>query len=259
MRTEIAEGPNIIQVPFLRVTMASRLVAPPLASTRMPRVSIVSEESEQAEQLRAGLAQKGFDCLIVANTDRAIGQIAGQSPEIMLLDTDGTAVGSDAWELTQRIKQEMGIPLVVLVTREKLNGFDSTDGIDDFVLKPWDAAEIAVRLRRILRQKRSLESEDTIRCGDLVIDSAKCEVSLGGRPIVLTFKEYQLLKFLVSNRGRVFTREALLNKVWGWDYYGGDRTVDVHIRRLRSKIEDMNHYFIQTIRNIGYRFAEPRA
>jgi two-component system alkaline phosphatase synthesis response regulator PhoP len=101
-----------------------------------------------------------------------------------------------------------------------------------------------------------MESEDVIRCGDLVIDSAKCEVSLSGKPIILTFKEYQLLKFLASNKEKVFTREALLNKVWGWDYYGGDRTVDVHIRRLRSKIEDINHSFIETIRNIGYRFRK---
>jgi two-component system alkaline phosphatase synthesis response regulator PhoP len=92
-----------------------------------------------------------------------------------------------------------------------------------------------------------------------VIDSGKCEVLLGGKAIVLTFKEYQLLKFLAANKGKAFTREALLNKVWGWDYYGGDRTVDVHIRRLRSKIEDMNHSFIETIRNIGYRFADPQA
>jgi two-component system alkaline phosphatase synthesis response regulator PhoP len=72
----------------------------------------------------------------------------------------------------------------------------------------------------------------------------------------LTFREYQLLKFLASNKGKVFTREALLNKVWGWDYYGGDRTVDVHIRRLRSKIEDPTHTFIETVRNIGYRLRE---
>jgi DNA-binding response OmpR family regulator len=77
---------------------------------------------------------------------------------------------------------------------------------------------------------------------------------VGGNPVMLTFREYELLKFLASNRGRVFTREALLNRVWGYDYYGGDRTVDVHIRRLRSKIEDASHTFIETVRNIGYKF-----
>ena len=183
-------------------------------------------------------------------------QIAGQSPDLLLLDANEAAIGSDIWELTQKTRQERHIPVIVLLPREKLNSFDLGAGIDDFVAKPWEAIEVATRIKRCLRQKEGTDAQDVIRCGDLVIDSVKCEVSLGGKPIVLTFKEYQLLKFLANNKGKVFTREALLNKVWGWDYYGGDRTVDVHIRRLRSKIEDMNHSFIETIRNIGYRFAE---
>ena len=140
--------------------------------------------------------------------------------------------------------------------REKLNGSDFSTAVDDFVVKPWEASEVTVRIKRILKQKGDIESEDIIRCGDLVIDSAKCEVSLSGKPVILTFKEYQLLKFLANNKGKVFTRDVLLDKVWGWDYYGGDRTVDVHIRRLRSKIEDSTHTFIETVRNIGYKFKE---
>ena len=185
-----------------------------------------------------------------------LNKLLGQSLGVMLLDTDEATFGSEAWELAQRIRQERQIPLIALVSREKLNSLDSSTSMDDFVVKPWEATEVTTRIKRILRQKESIDSEDIIRCGDLVIDSAKCEVSLGGKPIILTFKEYQLLKFLANSKGKVFTREALLNKVWGWDYYGGDRTVDVHIRRLRSKIEDINHSFIETIRNIGYRFTE---
>ena len=90
----------------------------------------------------------------------------------------------------------------------------------------------------------------------MTIDLVKYEVTLENRVIELTFKEYELLLYLASNKGRVFTREALLNKVWGFDYFGGDRTVDVHIRRLRSKIEDSEHTFIDTVRNIGYRFKK---
>jgi len=89
-----------------------------------------------------------------------------------------------------------------------------------------------------------------------VLNLTKCEVSLANNVIPLTFKEYELLKLLATNPGKVFNREALLNRVWGYDYYGGDRTVDVHIRRLRSKIEDATHNFIETVRNIGYRFRE---
>jgi len=217
-------------------------------------VFIIANESEQARKLRAELAQRGLDCLIVPHNAGTLEQIAGQHLGVMLLDTDEATTGSEAWEQAQRIRQERQIPLITLVSGEKLNGLDSN--IDDFVVKPWEPNEVTVRIKRILGKKESIDNEDIIRCGDLVIDSAKCEVSLSGKPIMLTFKEYQLLKFLASNKGKVFTRESLLNKVWGWDYYGGDRTVDVHIRRLRSKIEDPTHTFIETVRNIGYRLRE---
>jgi DNA-binding response OmpR family regulator len=217
-------------------------------------VFIIANESEQARKLRAELAQRDFDCLIVPYNDEAIEQIVGQSLGVMLLDADEAPTGSAAWEQAQGIRQERQIPLIVLISREKLNGFDSS--IDDFVVKPWEANEVTARIKRILRQKGDIESDDIIKCGDLVIDLDKYEVSLGNKLILLTFREYQLLKFLASNKGKVFTREALLNKVWGWDYYGGDRTVDVHIRRLRSKIEDPTHTFIETVRNIGYRLRD---
>jgi len=105
-----------------------------------------------------------------------------------------------------------------------------------------------------LRRSGRLDSKDTIRWGDLVIDLANYEVWVGGHRTNLTFKEYALLRFLATHRGRVFTREALLSRVWGYNYFGGTRTVDVHIRRLRSKIEDASHSFIETVRGVGYRF-----
>jgi two-component system, OmpR family, alkaline phosphatase synthesis response regulator PhoP len=222
----------------------------------LPRVFIIATESEPIRKLRTDLTQRGLDCLIVPSKDGAIEQIAGQSPGLLLLDANEATIGSEVWELVQRMRQEMNIPLIALISREKINGFNLSTGIDDFVVNPWEATEVTARVKRILRQKGGVESEDVIRCGDLVIDSAKCEVSLSGKPIILTFKEYQLLKFLASNQGKVFTRDVLLDKVWGWDYYGGDRTVDVHIRRLRSKIEDSTHTFIETVRNIGYKFKE---
>jgi DNA-binding response OmpR family regulator len=222
----------------------------------LSRVFIIASESEQARQLRAELTQRGLDCLIVPSKDGAIKQIAIQSPDLLLLDANEATIDSEIWELAQRIRQERQIPIIALMLREKLNGSDFNTAVDDFVVKPWEASEVTARIKRILGQKGGIESEDIIRCGDLVIDSAKCEVSLSGKPIILTFKEYQLLKFLANNKGKVFTRDVLLDKVWGWDYYGGDRTVDVHIRRLRSKIEDSTHTFIETVRNIGYKFKE---
>jgi DNA-binding response OmpR family regulator len=222
----------------------------------LPRVFIIANGREQAEQLRTELAQKELDCFIVPYKDGAIEQITGQSHGVMLLDMDEATTASEGWEVAQKMRREMNIPLIALISREKLHGLDLNYSIDDFVVKPWQANEVAARIKRILMQKGSMESEDAIRCGDLVIDSAKCEVLLGGKPIILTFKEYELLRFLANNKGKAFTRDVLLDKVWGWDYYGGDRTVDVHIRRLRSKIEDSTHVFIETVRNIGYKFKD---
>ncbi len=114
--------------------------------------------------------------------------------------------------------------------------------------------ELLVRINRLLKKHKPREAPtEYLKAGDIVIDLPRCEVSVAGKVVDLTFTEYELLKFLISRKGHVLTREVLLNKIWGYDYFGGDRTVDVHITRLRSKIEDPSHSFIETVRNIGYR------
>jgi DNA-binding response OmpR family regulator len=157
--------------------------------------------------------------------------------------------------ISHDVKQAAKLPMVLLLQSETLSAMSGHLGdVDDFVVAPFDAAEVELRLRRLLRPGKSSDGAEEMTCGALRIDLARCEVTVAGRPVVLTFKEYELLKYLVSNQGRVCTREALLDRVWGFEYYGGDRTVDVHIRRLRSKIEDAAHTFVDTVRNVGYRF-----
>ncbi|MCE2465414.1 MAG: response regulator transcription factor [Dehalococcoidia bacterium] len=126
--------------------------------------------------------------------------------------------------------------------------------MDDFIVHPYNPQELVKRIDRVLARSREPESNEVVKTGDLVIDIGKYEISLGGRRVILTYKEYQLLVLLATNPGRVYTRDELLQQVWGYDYFGGTRTVDVHIRRLRSKIESANHSFIETIWNVGYRF-----
>jgi len=222
----------------------------------LSRLLIIASESEQRNKLSAELAQSGFDCSVAPYNDKTIEQLVRQSFDLVLLNLDEPSTISDTLVLTQKLKQEKHIPIIALVSEEKLDYLVSNVSIDDFVVKPWNTTELIARIKRMLRHKGSAGDDEIINCGDLIIDSAKCEVSLCNEIIMLTFKEYQLLKFLANNQGKVFNRETLLAKVWGWDYYGGDRTVDVHIRRLRSKIEDRDHSFIDTVRNIGYRFKE---
>ena len=141
-----------------------------------------------------------------------------------------------------------------MIRSDQLGTLDFSIGFDDFVVYPALTEEVTARVRRAIWIKSGVESDNTLRTGDLHIDLSNYKAYVGGRPIDLTYKEFELLRFLATNQDKVFTREALLNRVWGYDFYGGARTVDVHIRRLRSKIEDRAHTFIETVRNVGYRF-----
>lgn len=222
----------------------------------MFRVCVIAEANDEIRKLCLELVQQGLACSTASNCEEAVQQVAKQVPDLLLLAMDGLSATSEIIQLAERVRQELPLPIVALLSGEALRSLDSSRSIDDFVVEPWDATEIAVRAKRILRRTSRIDSTELIECGDLMIDLAQCKVCLSTRPIALTFREYELLRFLASNKGRVFTRDALLNKVWGYDYYGGDRTVDVHVRRLRTKIEGPDHKFIETVRNIGYRFRK---
>ncbi len=164
-----------------------------------------------------------------------------------------------AFNLLSASYAEHGIVLIVLVPEDQFDRIGLDLAVDDFVLLPANPAELARRIERALWRRHGVDSENFVHCGVLTLDLSNYRVTVGGESLVMTFKEYELLRFLAMNAGRVFTREQLLNRVWGYDYFGGARTVDVHIRRIRSKIEIHGHSFIETVRNVGYRLvAEAR-
>jgi len=153
---------------------------------------------------------------------------------------------------------DAGLPVVVLLPGADLLGLDPARGNVDFCLPPFTPQEVLLRARAVARRAAGPEGPNVIRNGELVIDVDRYLVTVAGRGIGLTFKEYELLRFLASSPGTAFSRETLLRTVWGYDYFGGTRTVDVHVRRLRSKIDDVSHHFVETVRNVGYRFrADP--
>ena len=145
-------------------------------------------------------------------------------------------------------------PTIAAISWEHLGAPDLRIHTKDVIVVPWRLGELRLRIRRLQAAREPADEPGVIRSNDLVIDTNRYDVHLAGRPVLLTFKEYELLKLLASNPGRVYNREALLEQVWGYHYFGGTRTVDVHVRRLRSKIEDANHTFIDTVWNVGYRF-----
>jgi DNA-binding response OmpR family regulator len=219
------------------------------------KILILAEESGQIKKLGTELSESGLTCEFCPTADEASERLTELAPDLMLVLLDDTASALKVMAITKSLKQRNNLPTIALVSQKTLI-LDFDRCLDDFVVEPWEMNEVLIRAKRAVKQGYDDADNDIVRCGDLVIDLQKCEVYVGRRRVSLTFREYELLRFLASNRGRVFTRELLLNSVWGYDYYGGDRTVDVYIRRLRSKIEDATHSFIRTVRNIGYCFRD---
>lgn len=219
-----------------------------------PRVLLLAKETDDIRDLVEGLTLQGFTCAIITDEEELENS---PSVDLLFLVTNISLNGSGLSDLTQQIKKDRGVHIIFLADEEVLRNLDTNAFIDDFILEPFNLQELSTRINRLLKRHRPKEaSEEFLKSGDIVIDLARCEVSVAGRTVDLTFTEYELLKLLMSKKGHVFTRETLLNKIWGYDYFGGDRTVDVHITRLRSKIEDPSHSFIETVRNIGYRIKD---
>lgn len=173
--------------------------------------------------------------------------------QAILLDTRDFSW--DSLQAILNICEEQAIATLLLIEEDQLEQLTLQTKATDFVLLPTKNKQIVIRLERVFHEKFGVDEKNKITYGALTIDLIAYHVTVAEKPIVLTFKEYQLLRYLAMNIREVSTREQLLNKVWGYDYFGGARTVDVHIRRLRSKIEIDGHKLIETVRNVGYRLT----
>jgi DNA-binding response OmpR family regulator len=172
--------------------------------------------------------------------------------DVVLLDARKDLV--NAKSLASLLKTTgLSSPLILIVSEGGLAGISSEWGADDFMLESAGPAEIDTRIRLVIAKIMAEDSFGKIQTSGITIDEASYSAKLHGEPMDLTFKEFELLKFLAQHPGRVFTRDQLLSEVWGYDYFGGTRTVDVHIRRLRAKLGDLEG-LISTVRNVGYRF-----
>jgi DNA-binding response OmpR family regulator len=180
-------------------------------------------------------------------------QIAREPPTVVVVEA-----GDDvprAHKTIKRLRDEgplVEVPILVAVTVGKLPALDFSIGFDDFVLMPIVPAELYGRMRQVDWRTATFGNDDLMKIDDLVIDIAGYEVRLAGRRIELTHQEFELLRYLAQHRGRVFTREALLERAWGYRYAGGTRTVDIHVRRVRAKLGDTG-LLIETVRNVGYK------
>ena len=222
----------------------------------MFKILLIGKGTEDRLKIADELRAQRFICDHITADEDVDEEIADRALDLVIAAVENSGNASPIIHALKELRRERPIPVLALIPKESLKHRKIPLEMDDFVIEPCESEEIVIRVEKIIKDTYTIEGPDLIRSGDLVIDLSRREVTVVGKALSLTFKEYELLQFLAANRGRVFTRETLLNKIWGYDYYGGDRTVDVHIRRLRAKIEWGRHTFIETVRGVGYRFKE---
>jgi DNA-binding response OmpR family regulator len=174
---------------------------------------------------------------------------------------DATGDPDGAWSFLRAMRKhaDASTPVMLLVGGAQLAELEHRDDLfDDFCLSPFHPAELEARLRHLLASDVDVQRAELVEYSELTLNLETYQASIAGRPLDMTYMEYELLKFLAQNPGKVFTREILLSRVWGYEYYGGARTVDVHIRRLRAKLGEEHANLIQTVRSVGYRFGQSR-
>jgi len=222
------------------------------------RVIVITAEPERGDESGtvAGLLSELGCRAILGRFDLGgldLAAVAEQPPTVVIVEA-GEDVGR-AQKSIKRMRDDgplVEVPILIAVTVARLPALDFSIGFDDFVLMPMIPAELYGRMRQLDWRTATFGSEEILKIDDLVIDIAGYEARLSGRRIELTHQEFELLRFLGQHRGRVFTREALLERAWGYRYVGGTRTVDIHVRRVRSKLGEAGS-IIETVRNVGYK------
>lgn len=221
-----------------------------------PRILIVEDEDAQAEVLRYNFAREGFEPLVARDGDEALVAVEEQQPDLLILDW--MLPGVSGISVCQRLRgrpETRSLPIIMLTARseesDRVRGLDS--GADDYVVKPFSPGELIARVRAVLRRVRPALTDERLVCGDIIMDLATHRVIRCGKPIHLGPTEFRLLRLLMERPERVFTREQLLDKVWGRDIHVELRTVDVHIRRLRKALgAHGDDDVIRTVRGTGY-------
>lgn len=225
----------------------------------MSTLLLLTNSLQPSAEVLPGLALLGHHVRILP----AEGTALLEAPDADLLLVDGRQDLTGAWDLCRLIRATgSDAPVLLILTEGGLAVVRHDWGMDDLVLHTCGPAELEARIKLAIARHAALRDaadpeSHLIRTGEVVIDDAAYTAKVGRRSLDLTFKEFELLKFLVQHPGRVFSREQLLQEVWGYDYFGGSRTVDVHVRRLRAKLGPENETLIGTVRNVGYRFALP--
>lgn len=219
----------------------------------MVKLLIVDDDPHIRELIRVYLLKEGYQLFEASRGDEALQLVSSQAMDFVILDI--MMPGLDGFEFCRQVRLTSQVPILMVTAKSevihKMHGFQL--GVDDYLVKPFDPLELVMRVKAILKRTQ-LQSMNEIQLGAMVLDQQRLEVSIQGKSMNLPLKEFQLLFKLASHPGQIFTREQLIIEIWGHDYIGDDRTVDVHIKRLRERLDAYRDQFlITTVRGLGYR------
>ncbi|AKG52790.1 phosphate regulon transcriptional regulatory protein PhoB [Dehalogenimonas sp. WBC-2] len=231
----------------------------------MAKIVVVEDDKTLSDLLKYNLSKEGFSVFTAPDGNKGLDTIRREKPDVIIMDV--MMPGMDGFELTRLLRRESTAPVLLLTARseeiDRVLGLEL--GADDYLTKPFSMRELLARVKGMLRRAELGRQElagklpaDTLKAGKITIDTSRHLLTVAGQPVEVTPKEFDLLSFLMLNRSQVFSRNSLLDRVWGYDYPGDTRTVDVHIRWLRQKVEtdpSMPKYLI-TVRGVGYKFEE---
>jgi two-component system response regulator RegX3 len=223
----------------------------------MTRVLVVEDEESFSDALSYMLRREGFDAVVAGSGPEALAEFDRGGADIVLLDL--MLPGLPGTDVCRALRSRSNVPIIMLTARDgeidKVVGLEL--GADDYVTKPYSARELVARIRAVLRRRGDVEqpADDVLEAGPVRMDVERHVVAVDGEPVALPLKEFDLLEYLLRNAGRVLTRGQLIDRVWGSDYVGDTKTLDVHVKRLRSKLEPdpANPTYLLTVRGLGYK------
>ncbi len=222
---------------------------------------VVDDEDSLLEAIRYALSREGMEVVTARDGGQAVLDFERERPDLLVLDL--MLPGLSGWDVCRRVRASSQVPILMLTARD--NEVDRVVGLemgaDDYVTKPFSLRELVARVRALLRragqvQAQSRANGSVIEAAGIRLDQERHEVTVRGEPVSLPLKEFELLEILMENRNRVLTRQTLIDRIWGFDYVGDTKTLDVHVKRLRARLEEDRHdpKLIVTVRGVGYRF-----
>ncbi|MBQ8305723.1 MAG: response regulator transcription factor [Blautia sp.] len=221
------------------------------------KILVVDDESRMRKLVKDFLTRKNFQVLEAGDGEEAV-DLFYQDKDIALIILDVMMPKMDGWQVCREIRKESKVPIIMLTARgderDELLGFEL--GVDEYISKPFSPKILVARVEAILRRTGQGNADDVISAGGIVIDKAAHQATVDGKPMELSFKEFELLTYFLENQGIALSREKILNSVWNYDYFGDARTIDTHVKKLRSKMGDKGE-LIRTVWGMGYKFECP--